>query len=83
MALAAQALEAQKASKPLEQGGALEQVAARIKRVMGLTFDMRGAQKAQPFGHPLDGRVRRHSGRRKHEPGPIGLEGLVLERPFT
>ena len=22
---------------------------------------MRGAQKAQPFGHPLDGRVRRHS----------------------
>ena len=36
-ALAAQALEAQKASKPLEQGGALEQVAARIERVMGLT----------------------------------------------
>ena len=25
-----------------------------------LTFDMRGAQKAQPFGHPLDGRVSRH-----------------------
>ena len=24
-----------------------------------LTFDMRGAQKAQPFAHPLDGRVRR------------------------
>jgi hypothetical protein len=23
-----------------------------------LTFDIRGAQKAQPFGHPLDGRVR-------------------------
>ena len=22
-----------------------------------LTFDMRGTQKAQPFGHPLDGRV--------------------------
>ena len=37
MALAAQALEAQKASKPLEQGGALEQVGARMKRVMGLT----------------------------------------------
>ena len=37
MALAAQALEAQKASKPLEQGGALERVAARIERVMGLT----------------------------------------------
>ena len=31
------ALEAQKADKPLEQGGALEQVAARIERVMGLT----------------------------------------------
>jgi hypothetical protein len=28
--------------------------------VSALTFDMRGAQKAQPFGHPLDGRVRRH-----------------------
>ena len=28
-----------------------------------LTFDMRGAQKAQPFGHPLDGRVRRRDGR--------------------
>jgi hypothetical protein len=26
---------------------------------LGLTFDMRGAQKAQPFGYPLDGRVRR------------------------
>ena len=37
MALSTQALEAQKASKPLEQGGALEQVAARIERVMGLT----------------------------------------------
>ena len=37
MALTAQALEAQKADKPLEQGGALEQVAARIERVMGLT----------------------------------------------
>ena len=27
--------------------------------LVGLTFDMRGAQKAQPFGRPLDGRVRR------------------------
>ena len=27
-------------------------------RVRHLTFDMRGAQKAQPFGHPLDGKVR-------------------------
>ena len=24
-----------------------------------LTFDMKDAKKAQPFGHPLDGRVRR------------------------
>ena len=45
MALAAQALEAQKAWKPLEQGGALEQVAARIKRVMGLTFELSGRQR--------------------------------------
>ena len=37
VALATQALEARKASKPLEQGRALEQVAARIERVMGLT----------------------------------------------
>ena len=37
VAFAAQALEAQKARKPLEQGGALEQVGARMKRVMGLT----------------------------------------------
>jgi hypothetical protein len=29
-----------------------------------LTFDMRGDRKAQPFGHPLDGRVRRHCGAR-------------------
>jgi hypothetical protein len=25
-----------------------------------LTFDMRSDRKAQPFGHPLDGRVRAH-----------------------
>jgi len=37
VALAAQALEAKKAWKPLEQGRALEQVGARMKRVMGLT----------------------------------------------
>ena len=43
MALAAQALEAKKARKPLEQGGALEQVGARIKRVMGLTPRLTGA----------------------------------------
>ena len=40
MALAAQALEAQKARNPLEQGGALEQVGARIERVMGLTPEL-------------------------------------------
>ena len=50
MALAAQALEAQKARKPLEQGGALEQVGARMKRVMGLTFEVswRQRQDARP-----------------------------------
>ena len=54
MALAAQALEAQKADKPLEQGGALEQVAARMKRVMGLTCEFSGRQKAQLFDGPLE-----------------------------
>ena len=44
MALAAQALEAQKARKPLEQGGALEQVGARMKRVMGLTHQLTGGE---------------------------------------
>ena len=44
MALAAQALEAQKADKPLEQGGALERVAARIKRVIGLTAKVSGGE---------------------------------------
>ena len=31
----------------------------------GLTFDMRGPQKAQPFVGPLDGRVRPHAQQRK------------------
>ena len=54
MALAAQALETQKARKPLEQGRALEQVGARMKRVMGLTAKVSGPQNAGP----LDRRVR-------------------------
>ena len=49
MALAAQALEAKKADKPLEQGRALEQVAARIERVMGLTAKISGWLKASPL----------------------------------
>ncbi len=44
MVLGWQALEAQKARKPLEQGGALERVAARIKRVMGLTAKVSGGE---------------------------------------
>ena len=49
MALAAQALEAKTADKPLEQGGALEQVGARMKRVMGLTFEFtRVRKRAKP-----------------------------------
>ena len=49
MALAAQALDAKKADKPLEQGGALEQVGARIERVMGLTPKLTGAPvRARP-----------------------------------
>ena len=43
MVLGWQALDAKKARKPLEQGGALEQVAARIERVMGLTPWLTGA----------------------------------------
>ena len=54
MALGWQALEAQKTRKPLEQGGALEQVGARMKRVMGLTAKVSGPQNAGP----LDRRVR-------------------------
>src|SRR5437867_9939672 len=33
----------------------------------GLTFDMSGRQKAQPFGCPLDGGVSRHFGHRSEE----------------
>ena len=54
MALAAQALETQKARKPLEQGRALEQVGARMKRVMGLTNEVSRPPKADR----LDRRVR-------------------------
>ena len=46
MVLGWQALDAKKADKPLEQGRALEQVGARMKRVMGLTFKLRGAERA-------------------------------------
>ena len=42
MALAAQALAAKKASNPCEQGEALEGMAARIERLMGLTFELSG-----------------------------------------
>ena len=42
-----------------------------------LTFDMRGAQKAQPFGHPLDGRVRRRSRSRTAH----GFEGEPVTLP--
>ena len=55
MALAAQALEAKKASNPCEQGEALEGMAARIERLMGLTFDVRDGP---PAGRPLDGGAR-------------------------
>ena len=54
MVLGWQALDAKKADKPLEQGRALEQVGARMKRVMGLTAKVSGPQNAGP----LDRRVR-------------------------
>ena len=63
MALAAQALEAQKARKPLEQGGAVEQVGARIERVMGLTYKVSGWLKASP----LERRVRHSRQLNKHD----------------
>ena len=50
MALVAQALEAKKARKPLEQGGALEQVGARMKRVMGLTLELSGGPSGPSAG---------------------------------
>ena len=43
MVLGWQALEAKKTDKPFEQGRALEQVTARIKRVMGLTPELSGS----------------------------------------
>ena len=49
MALAAQALDAKKADKPLEQGRALEQVGARMKRVMGLTFELSGSRRCDDW----------------------------------
>jgi len=44
VALGWQALDAKKTDKPFEQGGALEQVAARMKRVMGLTAKVSGGE---------------------------------------
>ena len=55
MALDWQALAAKKAWKAFETCEALEQVAARMKRVMGLTFDVRDGP---PAGRPLDGGAR-------------------------
>ena len=60
MALAAQALDAKKADKPLEQGRALEQVAARIKRVMGLTTEF-SERRSRPLQRPV--RHRRQQGK--------------------
>ena len=54
MALAAQALAAKKASNLCEQGEALEGMAARIERLMGLTAKVSGPQNAGP----LERRVR-------------------------
>ena len=38
---------------------------------------MTGAQKAQPFGHPLDGRVRRRLGRGAHHLAQLGSSPLA------
>ena len=49
-----------------------------------LTFDMRGAKKAQPFGHPLDGRVRARRGMQLLASNGDGLgpHRVVLEVAF-
>ena len=57
MALGWQTLEAKKADKPLEQGGALEQVGARMKRVMGLTPEL-----SRPAGRTFQVAPRPRSG---------------------
>jgi hypothetical protein len=49
-------LKRRKRARGLERNGRLSGEGIVLRR---LTFDMRGAQKAQPFVHPLDGRVRR------------------------
>ena len=54
MALDWQALAAKKAWKAFETCEALEQVAARMKRVMGLTLKVRGAEPACRRSVPLD-----------------------------
>ena len=57
MVLGWQALDAKKTDKPLEQGGALERVAARMKRVMGLTNKISRPQ----YAGRLERRVRAES----------------------
>ena len=43
-----------------------------------LTFDMRGPQKARPFGHPLDGGLeRRAPPHTDHEPGTVAMHAVV------
>ena len=51
-------------------------MAARMKRVMGLTFDMRGPTRLAGAG-PLDGRVRPHRANDRVDDGRPGL-GLLL-----
>ena len=73
MALAAQALAAQKASKPLEQGRALEQVAARIERVMGLTAKVSGGEAVRLTAE-LDPKAKRER--------PALKTGAAQEKPL-
>ena len=46
-----------------------------------LMFDMRGAQKTQPFGQPLDGRVRRRGGQARRS-APKGRKLRCMRLPI-
>ena len=73
MVLGWQALDAKKARKPLEQGGALEQVAARMKRVMGLTAKVSGGEAVRLTAE-LDPKAKRER--------PALDKGAAQEKPL-
>ena len=83
MALAAQALHAKKARKPLEQGGSLEQVAARIERVMGLTPELSRAAKRRRLERIVRPLMRHRSEDPTVVHGKPRAEAVILQFPRT